>query len=131
MDRDSSGQPEWEGVLSTGQPQWCCLFPLRSCVCVSVSVRFSVTSPVLFQSPACLGANIFAPVMRMQETSTRSAYLCSPCICIRTGYLLVLVPITKCVCQAADLRSVLTCKVGISAIRKLGTLLDHSFGLPM
>jgi hypothetical protein len=67
--------------------------------CVGVRVSFSAVSPVLFRSPASLGANIFAPRMRMQEARTRSAYLCSRCICVRTGCLLVLVPNTSvCVC---------------------------------
>ena len=43
------------------------------------------------------GNRIFTPLTRLQEASTRSAYSCSRCICVRTGYLLVLDSQHKCV----------------------------------
>jgi len=59
-------------------------------------------SPLLCQCPASLSANNFARPMRTQEASTRSAYSCSRCICVRTGHLLVLVPNTSvCACCEA------------------------------
>ena len=58
------------------------------CVCVCVCVP-----------PSCLHTNIFAPLIRRPETCTHACAF--PCICIRIGYLLVLVPCTKCVCVPA------------------------------
>ena len=57
------------------------------------SVQFSSVqfSAVQFS----LSANMFAPLMSNAETCTHSA---SRCICIRTGYPVVRVPIAKCVC---------------------------------
>ena len=81
---------------------------MRGCLhaCVSVSASFGVVSPLLFQSPASLSANVFAPLMRMQEASTRSAYSFSRCICVCTGHVLVLVPNTSvCVCVCVCTRA--------------------------
>ena len=61
-------------------------------MCTSV---IHCAAALLFQMPACLSAKNFAPLMRMPETCTHSAFRC---ICVRIGYLLVLVPYTKCVC---------------------------------
>ena len=67
----------------------------RAGVCVCVCVCDSDLQHHCCQSPARVSASIFAPLMRMLETCTHSA---SRCICIHIGYLLVLVPFTKCVC---------------------------------
>ena len=76
------------------------------------------------QSPARVSANIFAPLMRMLETCTHSA---SRCICIHIGYLLVLVPCTKCVCVCVCARARACVRACASHHPRCGALCDVHF----
>jgi hypothetical protein len=90
----------------------CVGFSHKVCVCVCV------------WGCVCLSANIFAPLMRMPETCTHSA---SWCICIRIGYLLVLVPFTKCVCVPHRVCVHARVSVRVCVFRSSGLLLCACF----